>query len=915
MRLSPSPSVPRARRARRALSARVLTLVAGAALTLLAPPTVAAQSGEGAASGGGGAAATRVMHAIRRTGEIVIDGRLDDAAWQQAPVASDFTQSYPNPGQKPTDRTEVRVLYDNDALYVGVRMYDAHPDSIAAQLARRDASGIYSDWLHLIIDSYHDRRTAFRFSVNPRGVEKDVYTYDDGNEDVNWDAVWDVGTRIDSLGWVAEYKIPLSQLRFGAARNDTDRTWGIQVMRDVARRNERDSWSPWTPQSPGFVSVFGDLTDLRDIPAPKRLEILPYASSKITRAPGSASDPFYKATDTKPSIGADVRYGLPAGLTLTATVNPDFGQVEVDPAVVNLSAYETFFPEKRPFFLEGSDIFNFGQVRRQNDYGQQYFFYSRRIGRAPEVSPYGAGVVAADVPDQSTIAGAAKITGKAGPWSVGMLDAVTTQADARIAMSSGARATTPVEPLTNYFAGRVKHEFNQGASFIGGMLTSTVRSMSDSVFSPVLRDNATFGGIDFEHGINHRRWILSGFVAGSRVEGSAKAIDLTQRSSTHYLQRPDASYLTYDPTRTSLSGHMEEVAVQKTGSVFGSVAYKQMSPTFELNDLGFIGRGDYRALSDFIGYQNYTAGKHLRSFTTYAYTNNTWNFGGQSIYRGVSGAFNATTTNLWSFNVGATRILGTYDDRMMRGGPIVGSPAGYSVNGSLSTDSRWPVIVSANVYYQRYTSQAEYPSYGLSFDMRPTSTIHISFGPSYSGSRKSSQYITALTDPNATATYGKRYVFANLDQNTLSLDTRIEWTLTRTLSLQTYIQPFVASGRYTAIKEFARPGTFAFAVYGRDQGTEQYDAGTRLYTIDPDAAGPSPAFQLPNPNFNLRSLHGNAVLRWEYRPGSTIFLVWQQERSGFVPTGQFDAAHDVGDIFRTVPTNVLLIKAAYWIGH
>src|SRR3954469_25563657 len=348
------------------------------------------------------AAPLRLMRASRLNGGIKIDGKLNEPAWAAAVPSSDFMQSYPNVGAKPTDPTEVRVLYDDDAIYVGVRMFDSHPDSIAAQLARRDASGIYSDWLHVMVDSYRDRRTSFRFSVNPRGVQKDVLEFDDRNgEDVNWDAVWQVATTIDSAGWTAEYRIPFSQLRFGGAQKGVERVWGFQVMRDIARRNERDSWSPWKTTDPGFVSFEGDLAGILDVPTPQRLEVLPYLSTKLTRAPGNPSNPFYKANDASPSAGADLKYGLPGGLTLTATVNPDFGQVEVDPAVVNLSAFETFFPEKRPFFLEGSDVFSFGQVRRNNDYGSQTFFYTRRVGRQPSRFPSGPGVAFADVPDQT----------------------------------------------------------------------------------------------------------------------------------------------------------------------------------------------------------------------------------------------------------------------------------------------------------------------------------------------------------------------------------------------------------------------------------------------------------------------------------------------------------------------------------
>src|SRR5688500_16746690 len=323
------------------------------------------------AAGANSTATTRVMRATRSTGSIQIDGKLDEAAWAAAVPAGDFTQSYPNIGAKPVDPTEVRILFDDDAIYVGARMFDSRPDSIAAQLARRDATGIYSDWLHVVIDSYHDRRNAFRFAVNPRGVPKDVLHSDDRNEDLNWDAVWEVATTVDSAGWVAEYRIPFSQLRFGGAGKGVERVWGIQIQRDVARRNERDSWSPWKTTDPGYVSFSGDLVGIVDIPTPQRLEVMPYLSTKVTREPGDRSNPFFRATDASPSVGADVKYGLPGGLTLTATVNPDFGQVEVDPAVVNLSAFESFFPEKRPFFVEGASIFSLGTIRGGPSYGQQ----------------------------------------------------------------------------------------------------------------------------------------------------------------------------------------------------------------------------------------------------------------------------------------------------------------------------------------------------------------------------------------------------------------------------------------------------------------------------------------------------------------------------------------------------------------
>ena len=857
-------------------------------------------------------ATRRVAHAVRREGDIVLDGRLTESAWQKAPASTGFTQSYPRPGEKPTDPTEVRVLYDEAALYIGVRMFDAHPDSIAAQLARRDASGIYSDWVHVIVDSYHDRRTAFRFTVNRKGVKRDVYMSNDSGEDVNWDAIWDVATHVDSLGWLAEFRIPLSQLRFSSSVPGQDRVWGFQVMRDVARRNERDSWSPWTPQSPGFVSRFGDLVGLTDVPSPRRVEVVPYVSTKLTRSPGGKPNPFFHSTDIKPSVGTDLKYGLPSGLTLTATVNPDFGQVEVDPSVINLSAFETFFPEKRPFFVEGSDALSFGQVVLYNDYGSQRFFYSRRIGREPQRSVSGKFV---EEPDATTIAGAAKITGKVGPWSLGFLDAVTPEEKARVVTSTDSRTETPVEPRTNYLASRIKRDFRGGRTVVGTILTSTVRNLSDPVFKDILRSTATLAGADFEHDMRNRKYILSGFLAGSSVTGSQHAIALTQLNSTHYYQRPDASYLRFDPTRTRLTGHVGELAFAKAGAVYGSIGYKEMSPGLELNDVGFVGGADFRALVTDIAYQNFTAGERFRSFSAYASTEHAWNFGGNSIRQAVSGGVNGVFNNLASAGFGAGYNWPYFIDRFTRGGPLALQPSRWSVSANAGSDTRQVISLSGAADYFR-RGQAGGGGWDLSFtaDYRPASNVRLIFGPSLSRDNGVGQYVRTVTDPEATATYGKRYVFAFIHQTTLAMDTRVEWTFTPTLSLQFYAQPFVSAGQYYGFKEFLTPRRFDFAEYGVDRGTATRSS-TGTYTVDPDGAGPSPSFAFEDPTFNVRNLRGNAVLRWEYRPGSALFVVWQQQRSDSEPIGDFDPRRDVGGIFRTVPTNILLVKATYWMGR
>lgn len=851
--------------------------------------------------------------ATRLNGELHIDGALDESAWATASATTTFTQSFPNPSAAPSQRTEVRVLYDNDALYVGVRAFDSHPDSIAAPLARRDALGVYSDWIGISIDSYHDRRTAVSFAVNPRGVKKDELI-SNNTEDFNWDAVWQVATTIDSLGWTAEFRIPFSQLKFGIVSFGTDRVWGFEVQRDIARYKERDSWAPVTAESPGYVSSFGDLMGLRDIPVSERLELLPYASAKLTRAPGTSANPFFQRNDIKPSLGGDLTYGLPNGLTLTATVNPDFGQVEVDPAVVNLTAFETFFPEKRPFFLEGSDVFQFGQVQTNASYNSQIFYYSRRIGRAPQLTVPGSNVAYIDAPDQSSILGAMKIAGRTHGWTIGLMNGVTGKETARFMTTDGTRGTTPVEPLTNYAVGRVRRDFDDANSSIGGMLTTTNRSIANATMGNALRSRAFLGGIDFDHAWDARQWIVSGYITGSRVDGTPAAITATQQSSTHYYQRPDAPYLGVDTARTSLGGHMAEFAIAKRGKWFGSLDYKEVSPGFEINDLGYLSRADYRVIVPDVSFQSNDPGKIFRSYSIFSASFNAWNFGHTLIRQSNDVGANGTFNNLWSAGLQATYSPDQLSDQLTRGGPLALLPAQWKLDGSVSSDSRKAVIATGELQYQHDAAGGFASGVSLTLDARPNSVLHMSLGPTFGVTSSSNQYVQTVADPLATATYGQRYVFANLRQTTLSMDTRLDWTFSTNLSLQLYAQPFVSAGRYSTFKELLAPRSRDFNVYGIDSGTiSRSDDG--VYTVNPDNANSAPSFQLRDPNFNIRSLIGDAVIRWEYRPGSTIFFVWQQQRSDAQPIGNFDFNRDVGAIFREQPTNVFVVKATFWLAR
>ncbi|MEP7380771.1 MAG: DUF5916 domain-containing protein [Gemmatimonadota bacterium] len=859
------------------------------------------------------------MRAVFRTGTIRIDGRLDEDDWQRAEPATDFIQSRPNPGARASQPTEARVVYDREALYIGVRLNDAHPDSIARQMARRDATDIYSDWIRIGIDSYLDRRTAFIFAVSPRGVQRDEFRYNDSQNDELWDAVWASATQIDSAGWSAEVRIPLSQLRFSVGANGVAK-WGIQFGRVLARRQETSVWSPMPPQQPGVVSRYGDLVGLDSLVSPQRLEILPYVSTQVTRAPGAAENPFYEPTASSARIGADVRYGLPAGLTLTATVNPDFGQVEVDPAVVNLSAFEVFFPERRPFFLEGVDIFRFGQSVTFNDNNPSNFFYTRRIGRAPRRSLDALGASFSDVPAQSDILAAAKVSGKSrGGLSLGVLGAVTGEEHGRFALPDGSHGSAIVEPRTDFLVTRMRQDFRQGNTVVGGVITGVRRDLPDPGLAPLFVQDAVVSGGDFEHRWGNRTWALSGFLAGSRVRGDSRVITSLQRSPIRAYQRPDATGFSVDSTRTSLGGYFGTLSVARTAGEhwLGSLSYEETSPGFEVNDLGFQTRADFRSLSSALTFRETRLGRLLQGYEASVYVTTAANFDGDVVERRVSFLSSGVLRSFWSYDFFGFVQPESDDDRLLRGGPLTRKPAEWQLRSGLTSDSRRAVIGKAAYEYNRNAAQEWRHTLQLGVEVRPTSAVRLQVRPQFVRQYDVDQYVLAVADPLATGTYGGRWIFGDIHQSELSVETRAEWTFSPRLTLQLWAQPFVASGRFDRFKEFTTPGAFDFDVYGRDRGSiaRHTGPGEALVQLDPDGAGPAPSFAFPEPDYLVRSLRGNAVLRWEYRPGSTLFFVWQQQRSGGSVRADLGAPADIGSAFRDPARNVFLVKLSYWVGR
>ncbi|HEX9727332.1 MAG TPA: DUF5916 domain-containing protein [Gemmatimonadales bacterium] len=832
-----------------------------------------------------------------------IDGRLDDAVWQLATPITDFTQRDPDEGQPGTERTEVRILYTDAAIYFGVRAYDSEPDRIAGQLTRRDDSSP-SDWIQVGIDSYHDRRSAFVFAVNPAGVKRDIYYFNDTDSDRSWDAVWDVAVTRDSEGWSAEFRIPFSQLRFSAS---DEHRFGFQVVRSINRKNEEQHWRLMPKTESGIVSQFGDLVGLDGVQPPRRLEVQPYMVARQDVKPGESGNPFVSGHERAGSLGADIVYGLTSNLTLTATINPDFGQVEADPAVVNLSAFESFFPERRPFFNEGIDIFQFNLGG--GDGNSEGLFYTRRIGRRPqgEADPRGG---YADQIQNTTILGAAKLSGKTQRgWTVGLLGAVTAKEEAGVIDQGGAPFTDVVEPRSYYTVGRVQREMRGGQTVVGLFGTATVRNLPEGGDLDFLRSSAFAIGTNLEHRFRHNTYAISGWASASHIAGSEAAIELAQRSSARYYQRPDNDYVTLDPTRTSLNGLAGSLAFDKQGGGTWrfSTGVSTRSPGYEVNDLGFQRSADFTSQYVWVQRRWVQPGTLFRRFFINLNQWSSYNYGWDRTELGGNLNMNFTLLNYWGGSLGANVNAATFATDALRGGPGFTRPPGWNGWAELNSDGRKNVQLGVGGWYFRQQA-AETKSGGFWTDVtvRPAGNMDFTFSPNVNWTRDDWQFLGSAEVLNT-----DRYLFGDLSQTTVATQFRGNLTFTPTLSLQLYAEPFVSAGRYLEYKQVADPLADRyedrFDVFGSDRLiVEKGDV-----SVDFDRDG-SADVGLGNPNFRFLSFRSNAVIRWEYRSGSSLFVVWQHGRSGFNNNGRFDFTRGVGDLFRQPGENTFVVKLNYW---
>ena len=864
----------------------------GAALVLLA----SVGAGRSAAAQEG----VRSVAAVRIEGEAPkLDGALE-AAWLRAPAASGFTQRKPDEGRPAADSTEVRFLFDDDALYVGARMFSRAPGAIDAAVARRDNTST-AEQLRVSLDPYLDRRTAYTFGVTAAGTRLDWYHPDDSEEsiDVSFDPVWTAAVRIDSLGWTAELRIPFSQLRF----NDRDvQRWGLNLRRTVPDRNEQDYWARIPRSEAGWASKFGTLTGLDGVRPHRQVEIMPYAASDATlRGSPDPANPFDHRSRVGARVGGDLKIGLGPSATIAVTANPDFGQVEADPAEVNLSAFESFFAERRPFFTEGR------QLLEGN--GPAYF-YSRRIGGAPRGDL--ADGVFNDVPRTSSILGAARLTGRfASGATLGALAAVT--ADERVRTfdpGTGAFGSRPAAPVTAYGVVRAQQEIGGGGSTAGISATGVRRSLgSDDALAPFLNRNALAGGADWVLRFGGGNYELSGHLGASRVEGDTAAIARVQRSSARYFQRPDADYVELDPTRTSLAGYAAALTLAKRGGrhwtwqVWGDVR----SPGFEINDAGRLGQADQIYGGVLGAYQETEPHGFIREYSVQAEADAAVNFGGARTFSFVRTDAAFTFRNYWWTNLTAWVDQRGLSDKLTRGGPLMQTPRDVTGIVEVGNNLAGKVRVRGRLYYGDYEAGGLIYRVSGGVTVRPGPRWELSFTPNYLRVNDTQQYVTMRAGGPA-ATFGNRYVFATVEQSTLLAQLRLSYAFTPEFTLELYAEPFVSSGRWGEFGELAAPRSQTIRRYGSDGTTIATDAeGVQTVTADGET------FTIANRDFLVRSFRSNAVLRWEWRPGSTLFLVWQQDRFGEETSRRLAGPRELWDAFGATGDNILLVKASWWL--
>lgn len=842
-------------------------------------------------------------------GEIQLDGSLGDRAWKSNHFAGNFVQRDPLEGEPATERTEFTVLYDPEYLYIGVKAYDSDPGNIRSILSRRDEKSP-SDWVCISLDSYGDYRTAFEFWLNPEGVKRDIRWYDDMNQDINWDAVWEGKASRQADGWSAEFKIPFRELRFNG---DDDQSWGLQVYRHISRKNEDDYWSFWPKDETGYVRHFGRLEDLKSIPRQRRIYVTPYTTGRYAVSPLYQNAVHPENFDLHRSLGADVKTGLGNNFTLDLTVNPDFGQVEADPAELNLTAFESFFPEKRPFFIEGSNIFFFNLGLGQNSFSNNTLFYSRRIGRSPHHSPDTEDYV--DAPISTSIKTAGKLSGKtANGWSIGIIDAVTAEEQATIRSEDNGTSYEIVEPMTNYAVTRVQKDFRQGKTTVGGILTATNRQL-DEEHLKFLHSDAYSGGLDVSHLFANDNYQIEASFAATRVTGSEDALFRTQTSAVHYFQRPNTKHLRLDSTATTLTGYSHKFAFSKVKGEHwrGALGEWTYSPGFEANDLGFNRNVDTWTRFLWIQYREDDPGEKIRRWSL---NFNMWNgstMANEMVNIGANINGGLTLLNYWRLSMGVYYNGPQLHTTALWGGPAMVQDAQSGMGIYVSSDQRKKLSIGmSGSTGGSQESGVNWLNLNSQFTWRPADFLSIRFSTQFNEMRDTWANWSDYEPVEDQQTGEKHYVMSELNRNTLSTTIRLDLTLSPTLSVQYYGSPFMTAGTYNNDKLVLLDNVLAdrfeerFHTFSEKQ--IEYDDNSYTYDLDEDGIT---NIEMWNRDFNFKQFNSNLVIRWEYITGSSIYLVWSQGIEHSVENGDFTFGRDIRRLFNSDGENIFLIKFSY----
>lgn len=836
--------------------------------------------------------------------EIVIDGMMDEKSWDAVEWEGDFVQREPYEGEKPSQETAFKILYDDNNLYVAIRAFDTNLDGIEKRLTRRDQFA--GDWVAIGIDSYFDKLTSFGFAVTAAGVKGDVIITNDDQLDDTWDPVWYVKTTTDSLGWIAEMRIPYTQLRF--ARKD-EYVWGLQVMRQLFRKEEFSAWKHVPVESSRWTSMFGELHGIKGIKPKKEVEIIPYVMGSTERFEGENGNPFSTGRKSVFNAGVDGKIAVTNDLTLNFTVNPDFGQVEADPSEVNLTAFETFFPERRPFFIEGNNIFDYKITDGNGDMARDNLFYSRRIGRMPHYTPDLVDGEYSKQPEFTTILGAFKLSGKTrNGWSIGVMESLTQEEFATID-NEGQQRQEAIEPMTNYFNTRIQKDFNKGNTIVGGMFTATNREINDEAYND-LHHSAYTGGLDFTNFWKEKTYYLNVSSVFSYLKGNSASITALQESSHRYFQRPDATHLSVDTTKTSLIGNGGTIAGGKIGGGHwqygGFVTWR--TPGLELNDMGYMQQADMIQQVLWSSYRIWEPFGIFRSFNLELNQWSGWDFAGTRLYLGGNISVHMQFKNYWSFGTGINRSAISLGRTVLWGGPAVKLPGAWNNWAFVETDNRKKLVfqVSASNRFGDH-QYSRYSNIGLEISYRPVNSLGLSLEPSYGLGRTEIQYLDDF-DMESEA----RYIAGTINTEMISANFRVDFSITPDLSIQYWGQPFVFAGEYSEFKRMtntqADDYNDRFHLFTDDEIS--YDTENSIYNIDENQDG-NVDYSFDDPDFKVFEFRSNLVLRWEYIPGSTLYVVWSQGREEVEEPGTFNWDNDIIDLYRNVPHNIFLIKLSY----